>query len=54
LPPGLRGRELPGDRESRLSKLPPGYVRVIIGTDIVLENTKIRVVVDIVKDIAFD
>jgi len=54
LPPGLRGRELPGDLESRLSKLPPGYVRVVIGTDVVLENTKTRVVVDIVKDIAFD
>ncbi|HEV8644258.1 MAG TPA: hypothetical protein VGR01_01660 [Burkholderiales bacterium] len=54
LPPGLSGRELPPDLEFRLSKLPPGYVRVVIGTDVVLENTKTRVVVDIVKDIAFD
>jgi hypothetical protein len=54
LPPGLSGRELPPDLESRLSKLPPGYVRVVIGTDLVLENTNTRVVVDIVKDIAFD
>lgn len=54
LPPGLQGRELPGDLEPRLSKLPAGYVRVVIGTDVVLQNTKTRVVVDIVKDIAFD
>ncbi len=54
LPPGLQGRALPGDLEPRLSELPAGYVRVVIGADVVLQNTKTRVVVDIVKDIAFD
>lgn len=54
LPPGLAGRELPPDLETRLSKLPPSYVRVVIGTDVVLKNTRTRVIVDIVKDIAFD
>ena len=54
LPPGLRGRELPGDLESRLSRLPPGYVRVVIGTDVVLEDTRTRIVMDIIKDVTFD
>ncbi|MGQ0580276.1 MAG: hypothetical protein ACT4PQ_15375 [Betaproteobacteria bacterium] len=54
LPPGLQGRELPGDLESKLSKLPAGYVRVVFGADIVLENTKTRVIVDIMKDVALD
>lgn len=54
LPPGLQGRGLPDDLESKLSKLPAGYVRVVFGTDIVLENTKTRVIVDIMKDVALD
>lgn len=52
LPPGLQGRGLPGDLESRLSGLPEGFVRLIVGTDVVLMNKKTRVIVDIIKDIA--
>lgn len=51
LPPGLQGRGLPGDLESSLSRLPGGYVRVIVGADVVLMNKKTRVVVDIIKGI---
>lgn len=54
LPPGLQGRALPGELEVRLSSLPAGYARVIIGGSIVLENTNTRVVVDIIQDIAID
>lgn len=54
LPPGLQGRGLPADLENMLSKLPKGYVRLVFSTDIVLENTKTRVIVDIMKDIAID
>lgn len=52
LPPGLQGRGLPGDLEARLSRLPAGYARVVIGGDIVLSNTRTRVVVDILKGVA--
>jgi hypothetical protein len=52
LPPGLQGRALPADLESRLARLPEGYVRVVIGSDVVLQNTRTRVVVDVIKDIA--
>ncbi len=53
LPPGLQGRGLPSTLESRLSKLPGGYVRVVVGTDIVIMNSKTRLVVDIFRDIVF-
>ena len=53
LPPGLQGRDLPYDLERQLSNIPNGYVRVQIGGDIVLMNKKTRVIVDVIKDIAF-
>lgn len=53
LPPGLQRQMLPSDLEARLSKLPKGYVRVIIGTDVVLEDTRARIAVDVIKDIAY-
>lgn len=51
LPPGLSGERLPKELESRLSRLPEGYARLRVGTDVVLMNTRTRVVFDIVKDI---
>jgi hypothetical protein len=51
LPPGLSGDRLPKDLESRLSRLPDGYVRLRVGADVVLMNARTRVVFDIVKDI---
>lgn len=54
LPPGLRGRELPRDLERRLSPLPDGYARVIVGGRIVLQNAGTRVVVDVIQDIDLD
>jgi hypothetical protein len=45
-------RYLPYALDQRLSRLPPEYVRVIIGTDVVIMNTRTRVVVDILQDIA--
>lgn len=51
LPPGLQGRGLPDDLESSLARLPTGYVRVKVGTDIVLMNKDTRVVFDIIHDI---
>ena len=39
-----------GDLERRLSRLPEGYVRVIVGTDIVLMKTRSRVIIDIYRN----
>ncbi|MEJ2109069.1 MAG: hypothetical protein P8Z37_03975 [Acidobacteriota bacterium] len=51
LPPGLQGRALPQDLESRLSRLSDGYRRVIIGTDIAILNTNTQVIADIITDV---
>jgi len=44
-------RYLPYDLDQRLSRLPPDYVRVVIGTDVAIMNTRTRVVVDVLEDI---
>jgi hypothetical protein len=44
-------RYLPYALEQRLSRLPPEYVRVIIGTDVVIMNVRTRVVVDVLEDV---
>jgi len=51
LPPGLQRRVLPRDLEARLSRLPDGYERVIIGADIAILNATTRVIADIIADI---
>jgi hypothetical protein len=51
LPPGLQGRHLPHELERRLSPLPPDYVRMQVGRDIVLINQKTRITVDVIKNI---
>jgi hypothetical protein len=45
-------RYLPYELDQRLSRLPPEYVRVVIGTDVVIMHTRTRVVVDLLEDIA--
>lgn len=46
-----RWRYLPFELEQRLTRLPPEYVRVIVGTDVVIMNVRTRVVVDILEDV---
>jgi len=53
LPPGLEGRYLPHDLEHRLEPLPNGYLRVRVGTDIVLMETATRVILDVILDVAY-
>lgn len=48
LPPGLAKRALPDDLERGLSRLPRNYVRVRIGSDIVLLNQQTQVVMDVI------
>ena len=52
LPPGLQGEPLPSGLEGKLSPLPPNYVRVRVGQDIVLMDKKTRVVLDVVYGVA--
>lgn len=51
LPPGLEGRRLPLDLGRTLSPLPPGFVRLRVGGDIVLLDEKTRVVFDVIWDV---
>jgi hypothetical protein len=51
LPPGLEGRVLADSLERKLSALPDGYVRLKIGTDLIIKNIKTNVAVDILYDI---
>lgn len=53
LPPGLEGRYLPVDLERRLEPLRGSYVRMQIGTDIVLVDQNTRVILDVISGIAF-
>ena len=53
MPRGLRRHHLPAELERRLSVVPDGYVRVRVGADIVLMDGNTRMVVDIMRDVAF-
>lgn len=51
IPPDVAWEYLPPDVESRLSRLPDGYARIVIGADVAIMNTRTRVVVDLLEDI---
>ena len=51
VPPDVTWHYLGPDIERRLSRLPDGYVRVIIGADVAILNTRTRVIVDLLEDI---
>ena len=48
LPPGLESRRLPYELESTLTRLPEGYIRLKVGSDIVLMNEITRVIMDVI------
>lgn len=48
LPPGLARYYLPVDLEEKLTALPPGYVRVRVGGDIVIMDENTQVAVDVI------
>lgn len=52
IPPDVAWHPMPYDLDRRLSRLPEGYVRVIVGGDIGIMNVRTRVVVDLLEDIA--
>lgn len=49
-PFGYTWRPLPSDLEARLSPLPKGFIRVLVGTEIGILDIRTRVVVDLLKD----
>ena len=51
LPPEVKWQYLPSDLDSRLSRLPSGYVRVMIGDDVGLLHTRTRVVLDVIENL---
>jgi hypothetical protein len=53
LPPGLESSYLPHDLERNLKSLPGGYLRLRVGTDIVLMDATTRIILDVIKDIPF-
>jgi len=54
LPPGLQGRSLPMDLERQMHRLHNDYMRVIVGSDIVLMHKKTRVIFDVMLEAVLD
>jgi hypothetical protein len=52
VPPGLQSESLPVDLERQLSALPSGYIRIRVGSDVVLFDNRTRVVLDVVYGVA--
>lgn len=52
IPPDYRWQPIPRDLDGRLSRLPEGYVRVVIGADIGIMNVRTHVLVDLLEDLA--
>ncbi|MEW5967073.1 MAG: hypothetical protein AB1720_08800 [Pseudomonadota bacterium] len=51
LPPGLEWGYLPSRLERQLSRLPDGYVRVIVGGSVAIMNVRTRVIFDLIENI---
>jgi hypothetical protein len=53
LPPELKGRYLPRDLERKLKRIPSDYVRIRVGTDIVLMERETRIILDVITGVPF-
>lgn len=51
LPPGIAYKTLPGELERTLSRLPRGYIRIKVGTQVMILNQETDVIVDVLHDI---
>jgi protein involved in sex pheromone biosynthesis len=54
LPRSPSNKALPATLENRLSKLPNGYRRLVVGSDVVVINTRTRVIVDIYRNVGMN
>ena len=51
LPPGLEGGNLPYELERKLTSLPENYLRIRVGTDIVLMDGRTRLILDVINEV---
>lgn len=51
LPPEASWHYLPGNVERQLSRLPDGYVRVVVGSSIAIMNVRTRVIFDVIDNV---
>ena len=51
IPPDVYWDYLPANLERQMSRLPDGYVRVIVGGSVAIMNVRTRVVVDLVENL---
>lgn len=51
LPPGLRAQRLPYDLDRHLSRLPDGYARIRVASDVLLIDARTRVIFDVITDV---
>lgn len=51
LPPDANWQRLPRNVEQELSRLPDGYVHVIVGSSIAIMNTRTRVIFDVIENV---
>lgn len=51
LPPGLQKRSLPSDLNAKLSKLPKGIARLLVGNDVILTEEDTGLILDILRNV---
>lgn len=51
VPSDVRWEHLPADLDRRLSRLPEGYARIVVGADVAIMNTRTRIVVDLLENL---
>ena len=51
LPPGLQSQHLPYDLDRHLSRLPEGYARIRVASDVLLIDEHTRVIFDVITDV---
>lgn len=51
LPPGLQVHRLPSELDRQLSRLPHGYLRLRVASDVLLVDDRSRVILDVITDV---
>lgn len=51
IPPEVRWSPLPLDLDRQLSRLPDGYVRIVVGGSVAIMHVHTRVIVDLIEDL---
>ena len=51
LPPGLQTQRLPSELDRQLSRLPHGYIRLRVASDVLLLDERSRVILDVITGV---